>query len=403
MRTKIVTRKLQEDSRGMVDDVDCDKGGNLDLNTDNTNKELNTDNNDKENEIDKIKERICKSVSSEYDRELYFYELFENGMYENIPPDFHKIMKEIDYALEIEERNSSNVFTLDDFIKINNEVERALLQDNSCNNINDEFEEEEEIDFFSDEEDEYDEEVENNDSKKGMIKKIVIGSSVLIISLGVYGGYKSFSNRNSLDSLETQIERLYTSSRKDGIKNGANLDKYYDKLDNLGDSDRSKALRSELDCISQYMADMKELDYINSSSYDLGSSDLLTKLSKIVMSAMGYSVAGLSNTVKSTVDTIDNDYKSYISLRDSLSSVSNYSDFNISYYQKKVNEVSHKPNKEELQGMLDKISDSIKLDGKVEDIKNATENKIEEASNGIIENIGNFFSSLIEGVKNILR
>ena len=394
MRTKVVTRKLQEDSRGMVDDVDCDKGGNLDLNTDNSNKE---------NEIDKIKERICKSVSSEYDRELYFYELFENGMYENIPPDFHKIMKEIDYALEIEERNSSNVFTLDDFIKINNEVERALLQGNSCDNINDEFEEEEEIDFFSDEEDEYAEEVENNDSKKGMIKKIVIGSSVLIISLGVYGGYRSFSNRNSLDSLETQIERLYTSSRKDGIKNGANLDKYYDKLDNLGDSDRSKALRSELDCISQYMADMKELDYINSSSYDLGSSDLLTKLSKIVMSATGYSVDGLSNTVKSTVDTIDNDYKSYISLRDSLSSVSNYSDFNISYYQKKVNEVSHKPNKEELQGMLDKISDSIKLDGKVEDIKNATEDKIEEASNGIIENIGNFFSSLIEGVKNIFR
>lgn len=393
MRTKVVTRKLQEDSRGMVDDVDCDKGGNLDLNTDNSNRE---------NEIDKIKERICKSVSSEYDRELYFYELFENGMYENIPPDFHKIMKEIDYALEIEERNSSNVFTLDDFIKINNEVERALLQGNSCDNINDEFEEEE-IDFFSDEEDEYAEEVENNDSKKGMIKKIVIGSSVLIISLGVYGGYRSFSNRDSLDSLETQIERLYTSSRKDGIKNGANLDKYYDKLDNLGDSDRSKALRSELDCISQYMADMKELDYINSSSYDLGSSDLLTKLSKIVMSATGYSVDGLSNTVKSTVDTIDNDYKSYISLRDSLSSVSNYSDFNISYYQKKVNEVSHKPNKEELQGMLDKISDSIKLDGKVEDIKNATEDKIEEASNGIIENIGNFFSSLIEGVKNIFR
>lgn len=315
MRTKVVTRKLQEDSRGMVDDVDCDKGGNLDLNTDNTNKELNTDNSDKENEIDKIKERICKSISSEYDRELYFYELFENGMYENIPPDFHKIMKEIDYALEIEERNSSNVFTLDDFIKINNEVERALLQGNSCDNINDEFEEEEEIDFFSDEEDECAEEVENNDRKKGMIKKIVIGSSVLIISLGVYGGYKSFSNRNSLDSLETQIERLYTSSRKDGIKNDANLDKYYDKLDNLGDSDRSKALRSELDCISQYMADMKELDYINSSSYDLGSSDLLTKLSKIVMSATGYSVDGLSNTVKSTVDTIDNDYKSYISLR----------------------------------------------------------------------------------------
>lgn len=316
MRTKVVTRKLQENSRGMVDDVDCDKGGNLDLNTDNTNKELNTDNSDKENEIDKIKERICKSISSEYDRELYFYELFENGMYENIPPDFHKIMKEIDYALEIEERNSSNVFTLDDFSKINNEVERALLQDNSCDNINDEFEEEEEIDFFSDEEDEYAEEVEcveeveNNDRKKGMIKKIVIGSSVLIISLGVYGGYRSFSNRNSLDSLETQIERLYTSSRKDGIKNGANLDKYYDKLDNLGDSDRSKALRSELDCISQYMADMKELDYINSSSYDLGSSDLLTKLSKIVMSATGYSVDGLSNTVKSTVDTIDNDYKS---------------------------------------------------------------------------------------------
>lgn len=68
-----------------------------------------------------------------------------------------------------------------------------------------------------------------------------------------------------------------------------------------------------------------------------------------------------------------------------------------------MNEVSHKPNKEELQGMLDKISDSIKLDGKVEDIKNATEDKIEEASNGVIEKIGNFFSSLIEGVKNIFR
>ena len=51
LRTKVVTRKLQEDSRGMVDDVDCDKGGNLDLNTDNTNKELNTDNSNRENEI----------------------------------------------------------------------------------------------------------------------------------------------------------------------------------------------------------------------------------------------------------------------------------------------------------------------------------------------------------------
>lgn len=381
----------------MVDDVDSNEGGNIDLNNDNS---------DKENEVDKIKESVCKRISSEYDSELYFYKLFENGMYENIPPNFHKIMKEIDEALEIEKRNSSDVFTLDDFVKINNEVEKALLQGNHneeiTNYVDDEFEEEE-IDFFSDEEDVCAEEIKGNDSKKGMIKKIIIGSSVLVIAIGVYGGYKSFSNRNSLDSLEAQIERLYTSSRKDDIKNGANLDKYYDKLDKLGDGDRSKALRSELDCISQYVADMEELDYINSSSYDLGSPDLLTKLSKIVISAKGYSVDGLSNTVLDIINTIDGDYKSYISLRDSLSSVSNYSDFNISYYQKKVNKVSHNPNKEELQGMLDRISDSIKLDGKVEDIKNATENKIEEESNGIIENIGNFFSNLIEGIKSIFN
>ena len=348
--------------------------------------------------LNALENKSVEEVNLGFSENEEFDLIFSDGKVDAVTTDFYKISDEIDEALE--------------------EDRLSRIEDSHC-----EFEDknidlvdlDEGIDLDKDTNEEG---IDNEDivekhylkkDKEGYkfnTKKIIIGTaSAVAIIAGVSFGYKAINNRNSIEGLERQISKLYTSSKKDDLKNNVDsskIDKYYTRLENLGSNEDTDNIRLELDSISAYIADRGILDDINSSSYDFNSSDMQSKLDKVNISSLNYSVPSLTDSISATIRQITEDYNYFIALRDELSLVSDYSNFDVKAYQLKINEVSHTVNKKELQDKLDSISKSIKLSETVEDIKNESSQKIDEAVDKVSTSFGEKLSEISENIKEIV-
>ena len=344
------------------------------------------------------KDDLRLSLDEQYDI------IFSDGKSDAITTDFYKISNEIEEALE-----EDRISRIEDECEDLDEDLGAEVLDLGIEGVLDDTVEEidlnEKEETFS--EDVEDVEQEQTKSIKSFnTKKIVVSSvAVVVIVAGVTVGYRTISNRNSVEGLEKQITKLYTSSKKDDLKSTVNsdkIDKYYVKLDELKDNEDTLSIRSELDTISAYIADKDILDEINSSGYDLNSSDMQSKLDKVNISSLNYSIPSLADSISSTIRQITEDYNYFISLRDELSLVSNYSNFNIKGYQLQVNEVTHTVNKKELQDKLDAIAKSMKLSETVEDIKKESSEKIDEAVDKVSSSFSEKMSELSDSIKELI-
>ena len=295
-----------------------------------------------------------------------------------------------------------------DFLSINREIEEAI-KDSFDDTIarheslvgSEEVEidtikevEEEEEDLFDDilEDDEEEENTEDiREDTKGIEKekssvnwkRILIGTGigVLVIS-GVFFIANSITGKRieDINDMEEAISDLYVDSRKDDIKGSVSSKKvegYLEDLENLkGDENKIKSMESELTTISYYISDNEKLDEYNDNSFDLNYNGLDKNLDKIEESIRGYSVSGLALTASDYLDSISDDLGYFVNLRDELSNIKNYEVVDVDSLQVKVNKVTHKTNKEELQDMLDEISQAKK---NAEEIKALKEKATEEA------------------------
>ena len=234
---------------------------------------------------------------------------------------------------------------------------------------------------------------------KKIINIVIVIGVIVILSVVVF----SFSRNKKISSLEdltSSIENLYTSNKKDEIKKSVSINslgKYYTRLEELGslNLDMKKELSNELDTISFYIEDKETLEEIGSSDYDLNTNDYLNKVRDIENSIVGYSVTGLAVTITNSLNTIQNEYKVYSDLKNEMSTVVDYMSFDTKAYQKRVNEITHKKNKEELEGLLNTIKlEKTKLE-KAEEIKN----KVNKESSAMLEDLKTSLSGIGDTLK----
>lgn len=340
---------------------------------------------------------------------------------------FNNISDEVDNALEIENLRSMDRVFEDERIVLG----KVDLEKDFSEVLGDATEEE-----VEDDSDEYDDSTEENtedesneetrSTNSNKIKKILIGAGVLagVTILGVVG-YNAFSNSLDISNakdMEDSILELYTNDKKEDIRDGVSsdtVDKYLSKLDDIDMSDDDKtSLKNELKTISYFISDDEIVDSITDNSYDYNNSSTSDKLDKVKESAKTYSVSPLAVTMTNNVSKAEEDYNYFISLRDELSTIKDYINFDYEGYQKKVNNVTHKVNKEELQDMVDELYNAkVKAEEveelkekateealkKAEELQKETEDKLNDARddlNTYKEETKSFFESLFSGFGN---
>lgn len=340
--------------------------------------------------------------TSEVNEEKEFENIFSDGSYDVITPDFYKISQEVESALNIENDKIVETFYEDD--------DKIGLNADDVEDMEDVKEEDSILENNLQEGD-------TSSAKKPVFSsKMIISSVILLVALGVSAvGYKALNGGNDIEDLENQIDKLYTSSKKDDLKSNVNDDKvskYYDKVDSLGSSEEAISIREELDTISYYLADKEILDNMSSSSYDLNSSDFKANIEKVKNSCLGYSAVPLSSSIENKISVLEEDYNYYTNLRDEISVLKDSEDFDLKAYQLKVNNISHTPNKQELQSVIDTVAKDRKLEATIEDLKNTASDKVDEAVSDakddldskldeFIDNSQSFFSSILEEIKGL--
>ena len=353
----------------------------------------NIENNEASNGYSEF-ENIQEGTISEISEDKEYEDIFSDGSYEAITPDFYKISQEIESALNIENDKVVDAFYENEEIDLNaddtneEEVGNIVKEENDTVPVN----------------------------KPLLNSKVVISSVVLLVALGVSAvGYNALKNGNNINDLEKQIDELYTTSKKEDLRSNINNDKiskYYDKLDALGNSEETMSMREELDTISYYLADKELLNSMNNSSYDLNSNDFKSNLDKVKASCLGYSTASLTSSIESIIANLEEDYNYYINLRDEISVLKDSEDFDLKAYQLKVNNVSHTPNKQELQSIIDTVAKDRKLESVIEDLKSTASGKVDEAVSDVKDDLGSkldefvdnsqsFFSSILEEIKGL--
>ena len=401
------------------------------VNKDDTNLEVDEDDNS-EASI----EGILKAIEDNYTPiecdDLEYDFIFTTSVEEANSVDFPKLFKEIDEALYSAKKKEEDSIN---YNKIGESIEDSLK---SFISYSDE-EGNQDVDLFEDTEDVLENDGETNVSPVGDImgnekvetesentessdigisnslkpsKTLIKGVVIAVIVVGgIVVGCNIVNNRNSVSGLEKDINNLYTSVRKDDIKGSvteSKLGKYYSKAEELGVS-KTKDIIDELDCISLYLADKGIIDNMNSSSsYDLNSSDRQSNIEKVKYSYKNYKVRGLADSIEKGISRLNSDYEYYIGLRDDLSTVNDYSGFDVKGYQIKINDVTHTINKQELQGMLDSIAKSLKLEETIQDLKDTSSAKIDEATgsfmdklDAITNSIKDLIPNIIEGIKHL--
>lgn len=245
------------------------------------------------------------------------------------------------------------------------------------------------------------EEDEDDDSNSGVRKALMVAiplTFILIVTICGLFTWKVLSERvseSTIEALQGKIDKLYTSSNKDELKSSVNaesLETYYEYLGNIEAKDKKgknkgdiSKVESELNTISAYIEDKGRLDAFGSDSYDLNTDGLLEYVQSIRDNVSTYSVPGLALTISNQCSKIENDYSTFINLRQELENITDYENFSSKKYKSRVDKISHTPNKEELQKMIKGLNSSKK---KVLDKKKAEEaakKKAEEEAKKALE------------------
>lgn len=368
-------------------------------------------------EVENVESVPVSEEGLEEEEEVGFEEIFADGKFDPLTPDFHKIYDEVEKALREEESR---------------EIDDSATADFEIGGTDDEVDEEEEFedeeeDLFADIEEDLEDEggetEESKEEKKSFLnRKIVVGSVTVLVALGVSVGYGVMNNKDDAQDLEKQIGRLYTSDRKVELKKGVDndkLEKYYSKLEDVDKQERV-ALEDELNTIAFYIEDKDTLDKLNDSDYNFNNSDFKGKLEEVKKSVRSYAVPSLANTLKDLIESIEGDYKNYTTAKSTLTKNIGNKDADVSELQELVSKVNHTPNKDDLQAILNNIGDEVKANKIVNDIKESSDKKLEEVSNNIgnkideasmtfgekvesfAQSIQETFASILEGLKNFI-
>lgn len=255
-------------------------------------------------------------------------------------------------------------------------------------------------------------------NRKFMIASSIVG--VIVISSGVFMFISSRNRLNSVEAIKDKINNMYTNEKQVDIKDsidGDDVDRVMSSIERLEGKEDLSSLKKELLNIDIYLADSDKVDELNDKYYDFNNASFDESVNTLKESVVAYTTPGLAVTMNNNIKGIEDDYNYFKTLRDELSSVSDYLSFDEKAYQKKVNNVSHSTNKEELQDLLDELKKAKANEKKVQELKDKatdealkkaeelqkeTQKSLDDAKNELNtykEEAGNFFSDLVNKIK----
>ena len=186
----------------------------------------------------------------------------------------------------------------------------------------------------------------------------IIGA--LVIGLGGVAVYNNFFRHdNSIEAISDRVDNLYTSAKKEDIKNGitvSDLDQYYLDLNEASKNGEDvSSLTTELDTIGYFLSDKATLLEYDSEDYDLTTAGLQDSISGIKENTESYSVPGLAVTISDLCTKINGDYETFIALRSEMQGITDATKFDEEGYKSRIANIKHKPNQEELNAIYDNI------------------------------------------------
>lgn len=183
---------------------------------------------------------------------------------------------------------------------------------------------------------------------------------VVVIGVGGVAIYNNFIRQdNNLEAISERVDTLYTSAKKEDIKNGiteSDLDKYYLELNEASEKGNdTDILQEELDTIGYFLSDKATLMEYDSESYDLTTAGLQDSVNSIKENSESYSVPGLAVTISDLCTKINGDYETFIALRSEMQGITDATTFDEEGYKARIANIRHKPNQEELNAIYDNI------------------------------------------------
>ena len=216
----------------------------------------------------------------------------------------------------------------------------------------------------------------------------IIGA--LVIGLGGVAVYNNFFRHdNSIEAISDRVDNLYTSAKKEDIKNGitvSDLDQYYLDLNEASKNGEDvSSLTTELDTIGYFLSDKATLLEYDSEDYDLTTAGLQDSISGIKETTESYSVPGLAVTISDLCTKINGDYETFIALRSEMQGITDATKFDEEGYKSRIANIKHKPNQEELNAIYDNIVADKKAAEAEQALKDAATQEAQEQAQKALE------------------
>lgn len=216
----------------------------------------------------------------------------------------------------------------------------------------------------------------------------IIGA--LVIGLGGVAIYNNFFRHdNSIEAISDRVDNLYTSAKKEDIKNGitvSDLDQYYLDLNEASKNGEDvSSLTTELDTIGYFLSDKATLLEYDSEDYDLTTAGLQDSISGIKENTESYSVPGLAVTISDLCTKINNDYETFIALRSEMQGITDATKFDEEGYKSRIANIKHKPNQEELNAIYNNIVADKKAAEAEQALKDAATQEAQEQAQKALE------------------
>ena len=216
----------------------------------------------------------------------------------------------------------------------------------------------------------------------------IIGALVIgLCGVAIYNNF--FRHDNSIEAISDRVDNLYTSTKKEDIKNGitvSDLDQYYLDLNEASKNGEDvSSLTTELDTIGYFLSDKATLLEYDSEDYDLTTAGLQDSIPGIKENTESYSVPGLAVTISDLCTKINNDYETFIALRSEMQGITDATKFDEEGYKSRIANIKHKPNQEELNAIYDNIVADKKAAEAEQALKDAATQEAQEQAQKALE------------------
>lgn len=192
-------------------------------------------------------------------------------------------------------------------------------------------------------------------AKSGGVGKVIVFILLFcIIAGGATVAYIKLAG-NKLQEYQEKMNGVYTDVNKTDIKAEINTDYLQNLYAELAlfaqKGEDITEVGSELDTISMYVQDRAVLNNISDIMYDFKTEGTEDELTRIQSGLDLYVVPGLKSSMSDYLNKVKAEYNEYISLVSEMQNIADYSTYDPSVYDARIQGITHEINKAELSNL----------------------------------------------------